>query len=179
MMRRFWFGLWTYWIGWSTLWSLLSAALLAGVITAVLYVLKGSPAIEGEVFGALRDIARFWFAIIWSLTLLIALFLVVKRLFYRCIDHKELALEACSGREDLEQAGMRDVIKIWRKWLMAIIWASAAQVIIVIAVLYLFGSSDLLSWFSVYWLYLFLSIAGLLTLPLMEARCKLVKVRRC
>lgn len=134
---------------------------------------------SNEVMSALKDIALFWFALIWSLTLLIALFLVVRRLFYRCIDHRQLTLRSCSGRESIKIAGMADVVKVWRKWLMAIIWATAAQIIIVVALHYLLGIDALFSWFSVYWLYLFVLIAGLLTLPLMEARCKLVRVGRC
>ncbi len=178
-MRRFWLSLWTYWAVWLTLFSVTAGLFLAAMITLSLYLLKGAPSLESEVVSALQDITLFWFGLTWSITLLIALFLVVKRLFYRCIDHRQLTLTECSGRESIQKVGLGDIIRLWRKWLMAIIWATAAQAIIVIVLRYLFGIPDLLSWFSVYWLYLFVLIAGLITLPLMEARCKLVKVGRC
>lgn len=178
-MRRFWLGLWAYWAMWSTLFSVLSALIIAFAITLGLYLLKGAPALDGTVWSALFEIARFWFALLWSFTLLLALFLVVRRLFYRCIDHRRLMLHACDGSEVMMKAGTGDVIKVWRKWLMAMIWATAAEIIIVIAMRHLAGFGDLLSWFSVYWLYLFVLIAGLITLPLMQARCRLVKVGRC
>ncbi len=178
-MRKFWLGLWTYWAVWLTLFSVSAGLFLAAMITFSLYLLKGAPSLEPEVVSALQEITLFWFGLTWSITLLIALFLVVRRLFYRCIDHRQLTLPECSGSGSIKKADLGDIIKLWRKWLMAIIWATAAQAIIIIVLRYLFGMADLLSWFSVYWLYLFVLIAGLITLPLMQARCKLVKVAAC
>lgn len=178
-MRRFWLGLWLYWAVWLTLFSVGAGALLAAAVTLLSYFLKGAPALDLEILAALGEIAFFWFGLTWSLALLVALFLVIRRLFYRCIDHHQLTLQNCSGRESMNKAGTEHTLRLWRKWLMAIIWATAAQIIVVITVRYALGTEDLLSWFSVYWLYLFVLISGLMTLPLMEARCKVVKVQKC
>lgn len=154
--------------------------LLALLITGGIYLGKGAVPLNAEVWLALRDLFWFWFALSWSISLLIGLLLVVKRLFYRCIDHKRLVFVLCPSQEEIRDLRVEDTIKLWRKWLISIIWAVAAQVVIVIAIEYLMGRGEsVLSWFSIYWLYLFVLIAGAITLPMMDARCKMVKVKQC
>ena len=179
-MTRFWAGLWLYWALWVSLISVLLGAAAAVSVTLMLYFLKGAVSLDSEVLGALLDIGAFWFAVTWSLALPLALLLVVKRLFYRCIDHWKLILLSCDGKEQISDVGVADTLKLWRKWLFVIIWAVAVQTLLVAGVAYLLGLSEgLMGWFGVGWLYLFVLGAGAMTLPLMAVRCNMVKVLRC
>lgn len=179
-MRNFWLGLWARWATWLTLFSIASGAIAAAAVTLALFIVKGMPELNDEVWLALWEIGRFTFPLTWSIALLIGLLLSVKRLFYRCVGGFEMALQSCDGETLIEKPGVEDTLKLWRKWFFAIIWAVAAQVIGGVLVTYLTDSGEsLLGWFSIYWLYLFVLIAGLVTLPLMGIRCDMVKVRKC
>ncbi|MDX1295028.1 MAG: hypothetical protein R3302_02100 [Sulfurimonadaceae bacterium] len=179
-MRNFWFGLWASWALWLTVFSVTAGMIASALITLSLFVVKGMPELSDEVWLALWEIGRFTFPIAWSIALLIGLLLSVKRLFYRCIGGFEMTLQSCDGETLIEQPGVEDTLKLWRKWFLAIIWVVAAQVIGGVLLAYLFGSGEsLMGWFSIYWLYLFVLVAGLATLPLMGIRCKMVKVRKC
>lgn len=178
-MRKFWFGLWSYWAVWLTLFSTVTGALLALVATLLTYLATGGAPLNAEIWVALGDLFLFWFGIGWSMALLLGLLLVVKRIFYRCIDHYQLHFVQCPSQTEIRDLQVGDTVKLWRKWLLALIWVVAVQMILVIAVEYLFGAEALLGWFSIYWLYVMLMIAGAVTLPLMGARCKSVRVKRC
>lgn len=179
MMRKFWFLLWAYWATWLTLFSGGFGALLALLATGTTYLITGAAPLSDEIVVALLDLFRFWFGICWSVALLLGLLLVVKRLFYRCIDHYQLHFLQCPSQTEIRDLKVSDTVKLWRKWLMAIIWAVAAQVVIIVAIEYLIGSGGLLEWFSIYSLYALVLIAGAITLPLMSLRCKMVRVKRC
>jgi hypothetical protein len=160
--------------------SIVAGGLAAAVVALALFIFKGMPELNEDVWLALWEITRFTFPLTWSIALLIGLLLSVKRLFYRCIGGFEMALQSCDGETMIETPGVEDTLKLWRKWFFAIIWAVAAQVIAGVLVSYLSGSGEsLLGWFSIYWLYLFVLLAGLVTLPLMGIRCDMVKVRKC
>ena len=179
-MFRFWLTLWGRWALWLTLSSTLSALLISVTATSVIYFLKGAPALEDEVWAALTEIGRFVFLISWSVTLLGAFFFSVKRLFGHCIDGYTMVLLGCGGEEEIAHPGAADTAKVWRKWLFVIIWGVAAQVIAVAALQSLLSPGEgMMAWFSAYWLYLFILLAALATLPLMGSRCSQVRVRRC
>ncbi len=179
-MRRFWFLLWLYWAAWLSFFSIGLGMFSALLITGGTYLNKGAVTLSAEVWSALGDLVWFWFALSWSVSLLIGLLLVVKRLFYRCIDHHQLVFVLCLSQEEIHDLRVEDTIRLWRKWLISIIWAVAAQVVIIIVIEYLTGWGEgVLSWFSIYWLYGFVLIAGAITLPMMDARCKMVKVKQC
>ena len=179
-MFRFWLMLWARWALWLTLFSMLSALLLSVVATLGIYSLKGAPSLENDVTEALSEIGRFAFLISWSVMLLAAFFFSVRRLFGTCIDGYEMVLLGCDGKEEITRPGIADTAKVWRKWLFVIIWVVAAQVIAVAALHnLLLPGEGMMAWFSVYWLYLFILLAALATLPLMGSRCSQVRVRRC
>ena len=179
-MRRFWIGLWWQWALWMTLRSLLWAAIGSVVVTLVLYGYKGMPALDEEVLTALADIACFGFPVVWCISFLAAFFLSVPRLFGRCIDHFRMTLLSCDGETPIENPGSADTLRVWRKWLFVIVWAVAAEVVIAALLYYPFSTEEgVMAWFSLPWLYLFVLLAALATLPLMGARCPLVRVQRC
>jgi hypothetical protein len=178
-MRKFWLLLWGYWAFWLTLFSAGFAAVTAMIATAVTYVITGSAQLSEEIWLALYDLFAFWFAIFWSLGLPLGLLLVVKRLFYRCVGGFQMHFLQCPSRTEIRDLKVSDTFRLWRKWLLTLIWMVATQIIVIVAIRYFAGSDSLMGWFNVFWLYSFLMISGMLTLPLMGARCKMVQVKRC
>lgn len=154
--------------------------LLSAAVTLGTYLYKGAPAVDTEVGNALMDVAAFWFPVCWSLALLIAFFFSVRLLFGYCIGGYRLTLLACDGEEEIERPGAFETARVWRKWFFVIIWTVAAQVIVFAALhRILVPEAGMMAWFSIGWLYAFMLLAALGTLPLMGARCNMVRVRRC
>lgn len=179
-MQKFFFSLWLYWAFLLTLLSIVWGLLLSGCVTVGVYLYKGAPEPDSEITAALYDIGVFWFGILWSAALPVTLLAVTKRLFNRCFYGFRMVLYSCDGSEQLDEVRLEDCLKLWRKWLFVIIWAVAAQVLVAAAAVSLLGSGGaLLSWFNIYWLYLFVLLAGGITLRAMASRCKRVKVAPC
>lgn len=176
-MTRFWFRLWLSWVIRFTIESVLLASLFSLVATLVIYFLKGATSLNSDVMMALVDIFRFWFVIFWSLTLLISLFRGVKHFFNRCHNGYVLKLLTCKGDEIIETVGYGDISKVFRKWMMAMIWSVSALMILSFSITYTFADSY--HWYNIYVLYLFIIISGAITLPLMGSRCKRVKLAKC
>ena len=176
-MSRFWFKLWLGWVVRFTLESVLLASILSFTATAFIYVAKGMISIDKDVIKALFDLFKFWFVIFWSLTLLISLFRAIKHLFNHCHNGYVLKLLTCNQAEVIETIGYGDISKVFRKWMMAMIWSVSALMILSFAVSYLF--LDSYQWYNIYVLYIFIVISGGLTIPLMGSRCKRVKLSKC
>ncbi len=179
-MFRFWATLWFRWALWLTVASLAGAAILTFVATAGLYFLNGAPSLESDVRGALADLARFGFPLSWSLSVLGAFYASVPKLFGHCASGFRLALYDCDGETEIERPGVADTAKLWRKWLFVIIWLAAAQTLVAALAFRLAGAEGgVMAWFSAAWLYLFVLIAALASLPVMGARCTMVRIVRC
>ena len=136
-----------------------------------------------EVYTALFDIFKFWFSVLWNFTLLIALFRSLKYIFNTCHDGYKLVLHTCIQRsksEVIEFVGYGDLIKVWRKWLMLIMWLVGVQMIFAMIFFMLFTSmSAIFDWFNIYILYAFVLVAGYFSFILLSVRCRLVKVKKC
>lgn len=179
-MSRFYFLLWLHWVIRLTLCSVLLACGISFIVTIFIYFSQGMPPLDGEIFIALFKIFKFWFQIFWSLTLLIALFRSLKYIFNTPHAGYELKLMACEKDEVLEDIGYGDLVKVWRKWFMLLIWLSGAIMILALACTYLFTSfSGVFEWFNIYWLFGFILVAGYFSFILLGARCKKVKVVKC
>lgn len=178
-MSRFYFLLWLRWLVRVSTCSLFLAALGSASITFYIYVKQGIPQLSTPIVSALWDVFVFWFPIVWSVTLLFALFRAMKYVFNRCINGYELKLFTCT-KEMIERVGYGDLVKPWRKWLMLIIWLIVVQIIIGIGVTSLIMEyKSLFEWFSIYWLYAFVMSGGYLSFILLSVRCKQVKVKKC
>ena len=183
------------WLKWAVRLALCTLVLASGVtflITAFLYINQGMPSLSSEVVAALLDLFKFWFPIAMSFTLLIALFRSIKFIFKRCYNGYKFELLSCAvsdseevplgydGKEIIKYIGYGDLVKVWRRWFMIIIWLVGAQMVFALAFTNLFTSySGVFEWFSIYWLFGFLLIAGYLSFVLLGSRCKQVKVVRC
>lgn len=179
-MAGFYFRVWIKWVVRLTLCTLVLVFGLTLLIIALLYINKGMPALSAEVMAALADLFKFWFPIVMSFTLLIALFRSIKFIFKRCYNGYKFELLSCDGKEVLKYIGYGDLIKVWRRWFMIIIWLIGAQMVLALAFTNLFTTyGGVFEWFSIYWLFGFLLIAGYISFVLLGSRCKQVKVMKC
>lgn len=164
--------------------SIVLALILSAVITLGIYVNQGMRELSDEVTRALFTIFKFWFAISWSVTILLSLFITLKYVFNRCYANFELHILTCPDDEGksyaIPKVGYGDMVKVWRKWLMLLIWLVGAQMIFAVIFMKLFSAyNGLFDWFSVYILYIFLLIAGYFSFMILTVRCKKVRVVKC
>ena len=183
IVSRFYLLLWFWWSVRVTLCSVLMAGLLSALITLAVYLNHGMQTLSSEVFSALLQIFWFWFVILWSFTLLVALFRSLKYIFNRCYSGYKLHLLSCpkdAKSEVLQMIGYGDLVKVFRRWLMLIIWLVAAQMIFVLAITKLFASDvGVFEWFDIYVLYSFVLVAGYFSFMLLGSRCRQVKIVKC
>ena len=182
-MRRFYLTLWGAWVLRVLFCTLVSALVMAFVITLVIYVKQGFVALDDKVLKALFEIGKFWFSITLNLALLFALFRSVKYLFNHCYAGYMLKLKTCTKEESLEfieSVGYGDLVKIWRKWFMTLIWLTGALMVLALVFTHLFTHYEsLFSWFSVTTLYLFIALSGYFSIVLIVAKMKTIKVVKC
>jgi hypothetical protein len=167
-----------------TLCSSLLAGAISLVITAILYFNLGMPILNAQNIKALSELFKFWFPISWSLTLLIAMFRSIKYIFNNCYSGYELKLLTCQSskqKEEILQAiGYGDLVIVWRRWIMTIIWLVGAQMILALVYTILFtATKSLFEWFNIYWLFSFVLLAGYFSFILLSSRCKRVRLAKC
>lgn len=180
-MKKFYLELWLHWVVRVILCSVTSAGVIAALITFVLYFNKGMPSLSDDVMQALENIYLFWFMIVLNLTVLFALFRSAKYLFNRCYGGYQFAMLSCPKETTyLEVVGYGDIVKFWRKWLMLLVWIVASFVLLSwIGSLLFIEYGKFFSYFTVWWLYGYILLAGFFSFMLIGSRCKQVKVRRC
>ena len=83
-MAKFYITLWVKWLTRVSLCSILSAFSISFLIMLFIYMNQGMPTLDSGVLKALFDITMFWFPIVWSVTLLFALFRTLKYIFNSC-----------------------------------------------------------------------------------------------
>ncbi len=172
--------LWSVWAIRVTICSVVLAFTASSVVTFFIYILKSKTAVDIRVMGALFEIFKFWFVLIWNLTVLIALFRSLKYIFNICIDGYMFKLLTCSLKDFIVEIGYGDLVKVFRKQLFLLIWLVGALMIIALIITNIFGDyKNLFDWFNIYWLYAFLMIAGYFSFIILGSRCKKVKIIRC
>ena len=177
-MSRFYFLLWWHWAVRVSICSVVLAVLISGVGTLFIYFSQGSKTLNEELLLALGDIFIFWFAIIWNLTLLIALFRSLKYIFYRCYAGYKIELFSCQ-KEKIFDVGYGDLIKLWRKWIMLMIWLVGVEMVFSLVITKILSLENVFDWFNIYFLFGFILAAGYFSFVLLSARCKQVKVVKC
>ncbi len=179
-MSKFYLFLWLRWVFYVTLHSIFLAFVLCFFIVLYLYIYKNSPPLTNEVLSALYDLCIFWFPIAWSLTILIALFRSLKFIFNIPLGGYELKLYECNSKELIENIGYGDLIKVWRRWFMLLIWLVLIEMILAFLFMYTFtNSTSIYEWLNIYYLYIFILIAGYFSFVLIGGRCKKVKIVKC
>ncbi|PHQ92296.1 MAG: hypothetical protein COB42_01720 [Sulfurimonas sp.] len=179
-MYSFYFYLWLRWALRVSLCSIVLALVGALFVTVFIYIQQGLPTLRVEVYLALFDIMIFWFPLMWSLSLLVALFRSLKHIFNVEIKGYRLALLECSSKEELYDIGYGDIVKVWRKWFMVMIWLVACQILLGSVLVYMFTSyASVLEWLNIYFLFLFVLLSGYFSFILLGGRCKKVKLVKC
>ena len=179
-MSKFYFLLWLQWALRVSVSSILSSIIFSSIITFFIYIRQGSVELSSEVIEALVEVFLFWFPLVWSVSLLVTLFRSLKYIFNKCIDGYELKLLECNKSDVIEVVGYGDLVKVWRRWFILMIWLSGVQMIVVFGIVYIFDIYDsLFDWFSIYTLYLFILLSGYVSFILLGGRCKKVKVKKC
>lgn len=179
-MSKFYFLLWSFWAFRLTIESVLLALFFSIIISLSLYLVQGMNALSSEILQALFDITLFWFPILWSMTLLLTLFRSLKYIFNRCINHFKLELLRCNLDGVIEIIGYGDLVKVWRKWFMLIIWLVAGEMIIALSFTHMFTSyASVFEWFNIYYLYLFVLSSGYASFIVLTNKCKRVKLVKC
>jgi hypothetical protein len=131
-------------------------------------------ALESEIISALGEVFSFWFVLLWSVTLLLALFRGMKYIFNSCSAGYRLEVYSCEDtkrRELLEVVGYGDLVKVWRKWFMLLIWLVASEMIV--------ASFFTAAWFSIAMLYGYILVAGYFSFMILSAKCKRIRIAKC
>jgi len=183
-MYKFYFTLWLGWALRLTFSSILYASVVAFIITVFVFTQQNEIALNKEIYIALFDIFTFWFMLFWNLALLLALFRGMKYLFNSCKKGFILELLTCPQENivsKIELVGYGDLVQVWRKWFMLLIWLVGAQMVIAVIINRLFfpSSESLFQWFSIYILYGFILLAGFASFIILPAKCKRVRISKC
>ena len=186
-MSKFYFFIWLQWAVKLTFYIFVLAFFIAIIITLSIYINQGLKPLDKEISSALFAIFKFWFVLSWSFALLIILFRSLKYIFNKCIKGYKFQLLTCpieekkdETREVLPDIGYGDLLKVWRKWFMLIIWIVAAQMILALIIMKLFSTyENIFDWFSIYLLYVFILIAGYFSFIVLNIKCKKVQITKC
>jgi len=179
-MFKFYFLLWVRWAFWVSLYSVLGAAVLALLASVATYFYQGALQMHEAIAEALLDVFLFWFGVAWSVTILGTLFLRLKTIFNTCIGGYRLRLLGCQSGEPLEALGHGDIVKVWRKWFMLLLWLVAAlSLLLALLFAVFFTEEGVFGWFNIYMLYGLILLAGYLSFMLLGSRCKKVRTQRC
>jgi len=186
-VNRFYFFVWFQWAIKLTVYTCILAFFIAGTITIGLYINQGMKPFSSELNLALLTIFKFWFVLAWNFALLIILFRSLKYIFNKCIGGYKFQLLTCPNeenknatREVISNIGYGDLIKVWRKWFMLIIWIVAVEMILSVVVMKVLSSYEsIFDWFSIYVLYIFILTAGYFSFIILSTRCKKVRIIRC
>ena len=179
-MGRFYFLIWIRWTLRVFLCSFTLTFFLSFVVSLALYIKQETPPLTPDVYKALYEIAKFWFMIIWNMALLFVLFRSIKYIFNVPFNGYKFLLSDCRAQAYIEPIGYGDLVKVWRKWFMLLIWLVVVEMILATFFIYLFSSSeDIFVWFNEFWLFTFVVVAGYFSFILLPNRCKRVKVKKC
>ncbi|WP_151899857.1 hypothetical protein [Sulfurimonas hydrogeniphila] len=186
-MSRFYFFIWLQWAVKLTLYTALLTFFIAAFITLVIYISQGTGTLDNEITRALLTIFKFWFMVSWNFALLIVLFRSLKYIFNKCIKGYVFVLLGCPKEETneetgeiIDEIGYGDLLKVWRKWFMLMIWTVAGEMIVAVIVMKLFSSYEsVFTWFNMYVLHIFILIAGFFSFIVLSVKCKKVQVKKC
>jgi hypothetical protein len=182
-MSRFYLFLWFWWAVRVVLCTLVIATFFALFLTLFVYIREGLPALDEKIMAALFDVWKFWFAIALNLAVLIALFRSIKYIFNNPHAGYILKLKKCpkkDSNEYLEAIGYGDLVKVWRKWFMLLIWLVGSLMVLALLLTYIFtGYESLFEWFNIYILYAFILLGGYLSFIFLGSRCKSVRILKC
>jgi hypothetical protein len=182
-VSKFYISLWWNWAWRLTVSTLAYTSLFSGLITLILYLKEGIKPFNIELVEALVIIFEFWFLVFFCIALLLSLFQGLKHIFNHCHHAYSLELLSCpqeAKMQKIEIIGYGDLVKVWRKWFILLIWLVGTQMVLaVIFSTLLSDTNSLVGWFNIYSLYGFILVAGYFSFILLVARCKKVRIAKC
>lgn len=179
-MSKFYFFVWFYWAVRVFLSTLILACGFDVLITLGTYLYLDLPELNTQTNNALVKLLRFWFPITLSISFLIALFYSLKSVFNRCTEGYKFVLLTCLDAQVIENVSYKDLIKVFRKWLMLIIWLVGAEVILSFVFMKIVSDFEsIFEWFSIYTLLLYVFGAAYISFFALGIRCKRARIVRC
>ena len=179
-MSKFYIQLWINWAWRVSLCSVILACGISSLIVFGIYLNLGSIELTKDVYLALYELFNFWFPLVWSATLLLSLFRSVKYIFNRCYSGYKFELLACGTVDVIEVIGYGDLVKVWRKWFMLLIWIVGSLMILSLVFINVFTSyTSLFEWFDIYKLFSIILISGYFSFIVINGRCKNIRVTKC
>jgi len=182
-LSRFYLILWIKWAFRVTLNSVYLAVLLSFIITTVIYINHDMRSLNSEVYEALFSIFKFWLVLSWSITILFSIFRSLKYIFNSCYGGYKMLLYSCENAqksEIIENVGYGDLVKVWRRWIMLMIWLVGTLMIIATVFFKLFGSFEsIFDWFNIFVLYAFILVAAYLSFIILSSKCKKIRIKKC
>jgi len=182
-MSKFYLEVWLSWALRVIVCSLFFAFIIALIITLSIYAKQGFASLDKQIISALFDVFKFWFFISLNLAILLALFRSIKYIFNTPHAGYMFKLKQCAkenSSEYIEIIGYGDLVKVWRKWFMLLIWLVGSLMVLALIITYIFTSyTSLFYWFNIYVLYFFILISGYLSFFILANRCKSVKIVKC
>jgi len=178
-MNRFFLLVWGRWIIAFLLIALIAAIGFATAVTFISYAIKGFAALDAKTWEALKTIWFFWLGIGYGVGIVSGLVFGLRFICKRCIAGYRFQPLNCQG-ERIESIELKRYFKIWRKWFFIIIWADAAQAVVLIAVHKLiFGGDIWIGWFNPLGLTPMILLSGLISFPLLARRCSMIRIEPC
>lgn len=158
--KLFYFKVYLFWLVWVSVYSFLTASVLALFTALIVYIGKGSVPLNLETLAALKEIVSLSFPITFSLSLIVALLLVFKAFFSHKVEGFSFVLYDCKD-EKVENVLLSDVTALWRKWLFMTVWMILFFLVLFLGISkLLFGVFPPLQWFNGYSLYLLITLFG-------------------
>ena len=124
-------SLYLFWLRYVGLRTLLLSVVFSFIFSVSIYIFKGANTLNEESYLALQTIFTFSFPVFFSLSLILMLLLVFKKVFYQKVGKWQVFLYDCKD-ECIEEPLLSDVTMLWRKWLFVSLW-----VILVFLVLFM------------------------------------------
>jgi hypothetical protein len=174
--KLFYVKLYLFWLVWVSVRSFLTAFAFALFIALIVYIAKGFATLNTDTFLALREIVYLSFPITFSFSLIIALLLVFKALFFHTIEGSGFVLYDCK-HEKIDNILLSDVTMLWRKWLFVTVWMILLFLVLMLGgSKLLFGTFPPLAWFNGYSLYLLIMLFGGGTFVFIINKCKKIGI---
>lgn len=174
--KKFYIKLYLFWALWVSIASLFYAIILSILSALFVYISKGFPLLTMESFLALKEIAIFSFPISFSLSFILMLLLVFKKIFTQRIEGFSLRLYDCKD-EKIVKPLLSDVTMLWRKWLFVTVWTILIFLVLFLGLWKLLsGEFPPLSWLNGMTLYLLIMVLGGLVFVLGIKSCKKIRI---
>lgn len=174
MTNSFWWKFRLAWISYIVVFSVGVSTFLTAIITAGIFFTSNTVTFDKEVYAVVKEIASFWFYITYAFAFLLAFIFSFKAMFNRKLfGHKLLYLD-CERKDALNPVILLDVIPLWRKFLVWIVWILATLALVLL--LWLHQSAEIFSGVNLFILIMFLGVLIIKPLLLSSVKVRIIKV---